>query len=194
MKIISYAVYKKMKQPNRILIYNMIFLIAFLLYGCKNDLDEAKKITLRENTSIEKITGVEIVYSERGSSRIVARAPEAFRYATDKPYMEFPKGITMKFLNEKEVESTLQAKYALVQEGNKLMIARNNVVVVNKKGERLDTEELIWDEEKEIIYSNSFVKITTDKEIIMGTGMTANQNFTNYVIKNISGTIKITQP
>ena len=71
------------------------------------------------------------------------------------------------------------------------MVARNNVVVINEKGEKLNTEELVWDEEKELIYSNAFVKITTKDEIIMGTGMTANQNFTNYVIKNISGIIRV---
>jgi hypothetical protein len=50
---------------------------------------------------------------------------------------------------------------------------------------------LIWDEEKKIIYSNSFVKITTSDEIIYGRGMTANENFTDYVIKNITGKIKV---
>lgn len=169
-----------------------LILLQFFL-GCKTNVDEAKKITMRVNTSIEKATKTEIVFSEHGVNRIVANAPELLRYAVEKPYMEFPKGIEMKFFNGNKVESTMTANYAIAQEGNKLMIARNNVVVVNEKGETLNTEELIWDEEKETIYSNAFVKITTQDEIIMGTGMTANQNFTNYVIKNISGIIKVKQ-
>jgi LPS export ABC transporter protein LptC len=167
------------------------FLLSLSVTGCKNDVEEAKKITTRVNTAIERATQVEIVFSEYGENRIVAFAPELIRYAVDKPYMEFTKGIEMKFYNKGNIESTLTANYAMAQEGNRLMVARNNVVVINEKGETLNTEELIWDEEKETIYTNTFVKITTSDEIIMGTGMTANQNFTNYVIKNISGIIKV---
>ena len=71
------------------------------------------------------------------------------------------------------------------------MTARDSVVVINNKGEIMNTDELIWDEDKKIIYSNSFVKIRTADEIIYGNGMTANENFTGYVIKNITGTIKV---
>lgn len=181
--------------PQMKVLFYLSFATTFLLffYSCKNDVGEVKKITLRTNTNIEKATNVEIVFSEHGISQIVANAPELLRYAVEKPYMEFPKGIVLKFYSNKKVESTMTANYAIAQEANKRMVARNNVVVVNDKGETLNTEELIWDEEQEIIYSNSFVKISTKDEIIMGTGMTANQNFTNYVIKNISGIIKVKQ-
>jgi hypothetical protein len=71
------------------------------------------------------------------------------------------------------------------------MTARNDVVVINKKGEKLNTEELIWDEQREQIYSNAFVKITTDDEIIMGNGLESNQTFTDYTVKHITGSIKV---
>ncbi|OJV23739.1 MAG: LPS export ABC transporter periplasmic protein LptC [Bacteroidetes bacterium 37-13] len=180
-------------QMKALLILCVTATLLSLFSSCKNDVDEAKKITLRTNTNIEKATNIEIVFSEQGVSQIVANAPELLRYAVEKPYMEFPKGIVLKFYSNKKVESTMTANYAIAQEGDKRMVARNNVVVINNKGETLNTEELIWDEAQEIIYSNAFVKISTKDEIIMGTGMTANQNFTNYVIKNISGIIKVKQ-
>ena len=64
-------------------------------------------------------------------------------------------------------------------------------MVVNKKGEQLNTEELYWDEKKETIYSEVFVKITTDEEIIMGEGFEADQNFTNYTLSKVTGQITI---
>ena len=76
-------------------------------------------------------------------------------------------------------------------EGKKRKILPAPFSVVNQKGEILNTDELIWDEDKKIIYSNSFVKITTPDEIIYGNGMTANENFTDYVIKHITGTIRV---
>ena len=48
-----------------------------------------------------------------------------------------------------------------------------------------------WDEEKKIIYSNTFVKIATADEIIYGNGMEASENFSDYTIKHITGKIKV---
>jgi LPS export ABC transporter protein LptC len=71
------------------------------------------------------------------------------------------------------------------------MELKYNVEVVNVKGEKLNTELLVWDEEKKKITSNAFVKITTAKEIITGNGLEANQDFTKYEIKDIIATIRL---
>lgn len=157
-------------------------------------MEEAKKVTSRANAQIEEGRGVTIRYSQQGNTKIEATAPEVTRFNTENPYMNFNKGIKILFFDgNKNIESTLTAKQATATEKTRQMIARNNVIVINNKGEQLNTEELIWDEEKQTIYSNEFVKITTKDEILMGTGMTANQNFTNYEIKNISGIIQVKQ-
>lgn len=165
---------------------------VLLLSSCKNDIDEARLITSRTNVNIEKGKGVEIRYSDFGKTRIRVESETATRYNTAKPYLEFSDGMKMTFYDANgEIENTLTARYATVVENSNEMTARDSVVVINRKGERLDTDELIWDEEKKIIYSNSFVKISTADEIIYGNGMMANQNFTDYTIKKISGTIKV---
>jgi LPS export ABC transporter protein LptC len=172
----------------------VLFLAFFLvcLSSCKNSLEEAKLIVSRANVRIEKGKDVVIKYSDAGVVRIQASGPTVTRYNTEKPYLEFSDGIEILFFNaEHNIESTLTAKYATAIENSKSMTARDSVVVVNNKGEVLNTDELIWDEEKKIIYSNSFVKITTPDEIIYGKGMTANENFTDYTIKHITGKIKV---
>jgi len=166
--------------------------LCFVCSSCKDELHKSGLITSKANVNIEKGKGVEINYSERGMVRIKAIAPTATRFNAAQPYFEFSDGIKLLFFNAiNDTESTLTAKYATAVENSHEMTARDSVVVINKKGEILNTDELIWDENKKIIYSNSFVKITTADEIIYGNGMTANQNFTDYVIKNITGTIKV---
>ena len=71
------------------------------------------------------------------------------------------------------------------------MEARKNVVVVNQKGDRLNTEHLIWDEKKQKLISDEFVKITTKDQIIYGDGFEANEDFTKYKIFKTRGTIPI---
>ncbi len=168
------------------------FLLLLLLSACSNDLGEAKLITSRANVNIEKGKEVEIKYTENGIPRIKAFGHTVTRFSAQKPYLEFSDGIILRFYTlSGEVENTLTAKYATMVENSNEMTARDSVVVINQKGERLDTDELIWDEDRKIIYSNSFVRISTGDEIILGKGMTANQNFSDYVIKSISGKIKV---
>jgi LPS export ABC transporter protein LptC len=155
-------------------------------------MEEVNKIISKANVNIEKGKDVEINYSDNGVVRIKAMGPTATRFNAEKPYLEFSDGIKIVFYNAgHQVESTLTAKRATAVENSHSMTARDSVVVINNKGEVLNTDELIWDEEKKIIYSNSFVKIATADEILYGNGMIANENFTDYTIKHITGKIKV---
>lgn len=166
--------------------------LSLFLIGCKNDLDDAKKITSRSNVNIERGKDIEIIYSSMGENKIKAFAPTLLRFNTEKPYVEFVDGVKINFYDKDgNVETSMTAKHATVQDGTSLMIARNDVVVTNLKGEKLNTEELVWDESRKQIYSNSFVKITTEDEILMGQGMESNETFTDYTIKKITGVIKV---
>ena len=68
------------------------------------------------------------------------------------------------------------------------MTAKDNVVLTSENGKRLETEELIWDEKKNKIYTDRKVKITTGKEVIEGEGFSSNPDFTEYTISKIHGT------
>jgi LPS export ABC transporter protein LptC len=155
-------------------------------------MDQAKLVTARANVNIEKGKNIEIKYSDYGNLKVVAKAKSMTRFNTEKPYMEFSDGIKVFFYDAShQVQTLMTAEYATAVESTNQMTARKNVEVVNAKGEKLNTEELIWDEQKKIMYSNAFVKITTADEIIYGTGMQANESFTDYVIKKITGKVKI---
>ncbi|MBK6833790.1 MAG: LPS export ABC transporter periplasmic protein LptC [Bacteroidetes bacterium] len=44
---------------------------------------------------------------------------------------------------------------------------------------------------KHKIYTDAYVEITTKREIIKGTGMEANEDFSEWEIKNVSGTLPL---
>ena len=169
-----------------------IFLALCMLTGCKNDLDEARLVSSRANVNIEQGKGVVINYSDHGKTKIKAEAKTVTRFNTEKPYLEFSDGIKVSFFStDGQVSTTMVADYASVVESSSVMTARKNVEVINAKGEKLNTEELIWDEQKKMLYSNAFVKISTADEIIYGNGMQANEDFSDYVIKKITGKVKV---
>ena len=172
--------------------YIFFILISVLFFSCENDIEKIKIITSKEKSPIESARNIEILYSDSGIVRTQIISPELNRYISDKPYLELPKGVKVLFFNDSmKVQSWLTANYAKKYEREKKMEAKNNVVVVNEKGDQLNTEHLIWDEQQEKIFSDAFVKITTADEIIYGDGLEANQNFTQYKIFNIKGTINL---
>ena len=70
------------------------------------------------------------------------------------------------------------------------MKASGNVVLDNKRN-KLETEELIWDERSQRIYTEKQVKITNQEETIFGEGFSSNADFTEYKISKIHGNLDI---
>jgi LPS export ABC transporter protein LptC len=104
------------------------------------------------------------------------------------------KGITGYFYNDSgKVESYLTAEKGISYQTEKITEVSQNVQVMNNKGERLNTEKLIWDQKKQIIYTDKFVRITTKNEVLTGDGMESKQDFSNWVIKKPRGVISLQQ-
>ncbi len=171
-----------------------ILLVVFsaFIFSCETDMSEIKKISSPDEAQVEVGKKIELLYSSQGKVRARLLAPELLRHRTKTPFSEMPKGLKMYFYNDSMVaESKLTAKYGVTYEKSNEMIVRDSVVVINLNGEKLETEELIWNEQTQKITSNKFVKIQTKDEIIYGDGLEANNDLTNYKIKKIRGTIHL---
>lgn len=176
--------------------YNgIIFIVALFMVlatGCENDIEKVKLLTSRDVLPVESAEGLEIIYSDSAKVKAKITANELNRYTGIQNYIEMPKGVKLEFYDDAlRVTSTLTADYAIRKEGEMLVEAKKNVVVVNEKNEKLNTEHLVWNERTKKIYSDEFVKITTADEIIYGNGLEADQDFSSYKIKKIKGTINI---
>ena len=78
--------------------------------------------------------------------------------------------------------------YKRQDENSKIMTATDSVVLTSYEGKKIETEELIWDENKNKIYTEKKVLITTKKEMIEGEGFESNPDFSKYSISKIQGT------
>ena len=169
-----------------------VVLCAFSFIACETNRDEVMAIGKKNIMPSETGKDITMMYSDSSVLKIRLQAPQMLTY--DKGVKEkvtiLPKGVFVVFYDDQGKETTtLKANYGVRYE--KHMDVKYDVEVVNVNGEKLNTEHLTWDEEKKKIISNSFVKITTAKEIIMGKGLESNQDFTQYEIKEITGSIKI---
>jgi hypothetical protein len=60
-----------------------------------------------------------------------------------------------------------------------------------EKGEKLNTEELFWDRNEQLIYSKKFVKLTTGEQVVTGDGLTSEEPFDELIIDNPKGTLEV---
>ena len=180
-----------MSLSKKIIIAVLFSFTGLAIFSCKDNKQELDTMMKKQAVfPSEEGKVVEILYTDSGLVQMRITAPVMNHYTTNvpEPYTEMPKGIIVEFFNDSgEVKTTMKANYAIRYEKNKRTEARKNVVVVNVNGEVLNTEKLNWDEVNKKIYTDAFVKITTKKDVLRGTGMEASQDFTDYEIRNISG-------
>jgi LPS export ABC transporter protein LptC len=137
---------------------------------------------------------ITLLYTDSSQLKIVLKANRMLVFDKNviEPFTVLSKGLFVTFFDENEkISSTLKAKYGVRFSRSKRMEAKYGVEVVNKQGQKLETEKLIWDEANKRIYTDAFVKITTNKEIITGKGLESNQDFTKYSLKEVTGTIQL---
>lgn len=166
-----------------------LFLCVFLFSNCKTDPEKVKAITRKDNLPLQTAHDIDVVYTDSAKIKIHLTAPQVEEFTGQNQHTVMSKGVRVEFFEDDgKVDSYLTANYAIRREREQLMEAKYDVVVINTKGEKLNTEHLIWDGVKRRIYTEAAVKITTADQIIMGTGLESDEMFNNYEIKNITGT------
>ncbi|MBK8778078.1 MAG: LPS export ABC transporter periplasmic protein LptC [Saprospiraceae bacterium] len=159
--------------------YCASILILAVFISCENDINLINEFN-RKKGNEEFVENVTMQYTDSGKLMVLLRAPLIKRtIQNNSAYQEFPKGIYCEFYDDStHIKATLTAKYAIRDENKRVMTARNQVHLVSAvDSTHLEGEELIWDENRQLIYSNKFVKWTRGKEVGTGFFFEADQSF-----------------
>jgi LPS export ABC transporter protein LptC len=176
-------------------VFYLLIAFVFLLPGCKNDLEKIQLFS--EEAMIPNLSGknVQVLRSDSGLLKFKLVAPEIKRYDNvEDPFVEFPKGIDIYFLDSvQQVKTHITAKYAIQYTEQHLYYARDSVVAENTEtGEWISSEEMYWDEKKGIVYSEKFTTIQRTDGIYYGRkGFEAQQDFSSWKLKKPQATLNI---
>ncbi|MEO6037465.1 MAG: LPS export ABC transporter periplasmic protein LptC [Saprospiraceae bacterium] len=167
--------------------------LSLLITACDGLRKENKQIFSPEDTQVVIAKDVEILYSDSAVLRVRVHGPLLYNFEDrENPRQEFPGGVKIEFLEpDLSVKSTLTSKTATRYPEKGQIIARDSVELNTIKQEKLETEELIWDEKTARIFTDKFVKVTKPGEIIYGYGLEAEQDFSYWLIKVPKGRIKV---
>lgn len=170
---------------------------AFWLFlaSCEKIKKETRQVITENDVAIEVAKDVEILYSDSAVVRVKVSGPTLLNVNDrDDPRQEFPDGIRFDFLQpDLTVRSVMTARSAVRQQEKGLITVRDSVVLTTIKQEKLETEELTWDEKSAKIRTEKFVKVSQPGEVVYGFGLEATQDFSYWKILVPKGRIKVQQ-
>ncbi|HEY3401946.1 MAG TPA: LPS export ABC transporter periplasmic protein LptC [Ohtaekwangia sp.] len=171
--------------------YLFVFLIALVFSSCgKQELKEPVEYTGPQR----EVENIEMFYLENQHVKVKLFADLVYEFANGD--REFPKGIYLEFYQEgtNTLESTLKANHAFFSKEKNQWRGQGKVEVKNvAKKEQLNTEELFWTPATKKIFTEKFVTIRQQEDVIYGTGLNANQDLTDYIITNPYGDLEVSE-
>lgn len=182
------------RHRNKFLIGCLGLMMMTFFYSCKsNNLEELPDFDARKSLRNDYAEKVKFIITKHATNPTTIESDIFIQNNDAKPsYIDLKNNLKLTTYNsELNSESTITADIARYYPDNGNVIVRNNVVVINAKGERMETEELIWNQSLERFYTEKFVKITMDDQVIYGDGLEANQDFTWFKITQQRGTIPV---
>ena len=158
-----------------------------LLFSCENDIKKVQDFGKRK-MGVEEGKNIESIFSQGGNLRADLKAPLMLRYLLDSPRVEFPNSVHVDFYDSAaHIESQLFAKYGRYVENEGKVFLRDSVIVFNIKQDTLWCNELWWDQNRQVLYTDKHIRLFKHdpRQLIYGQGLTADQNFKWFTITKI---------
>ncbi len=173
----------------------VMILMTGILFSCVNDLETIQRVTYDPNAPEETSRELYVLYTDSGYPKLEINSKIAETYLKPKHIVKFRKGLKVLFYSGKgEVTSRLTAKYGEIDHETGIVTVRDSVIFENfKTKQTLETEELFWNQNDTLIYTDKNVVIKSEGEGVtgMGKGLKTDHSFTRYEIKEPTGSIKI---
>lgn len=168
------------------------FCFCLFFSECKNDPNQIRILTGKDNHE-EKFEGITGIYSKKGKTKARLFAKEYIKHTTaNPPYSELNKNLRMEFYDDSgKLEHVLTADSCRFYDASQNAIVWGNVKIISTTGQQLYTEELIWNKSISRFFTEKTVKIITGTEVLEGSGLEANEDFTWYQITHPNGAVQV---
>lgn len=176
----------------------LAFWVVFGLVGCNKEdtLKEAAPSTY--NGPVMEVEKLSVMLSDSGKVSISLTAAKQLKMQNEDEV--YPESVYVTFFDDKGVPySTLRGDSARYIKAENLYRVMGNVFFFNRTAQQsLASELLLWNPMTRRIYTDQKVTINTPTEKIVGVGMNADQDFTQFQMKKVTGIFQVdslvTQP
>lgn len=166
-----------------------VLLGAGIFFSCENDLKEVDRIARMDELPQETMEEVTLIYSDSGQTRAILETPLINKYYRPKEKMEFPEGLKLTFYQPgKVMESQLTSRYGLLDQAERHLVVRNNVVFINFiRKDTLNTELLNWSQDSAKVFTDKLVVVRGKDGVFTSKGgLKAGEAFDWYEFNNVA--------
>ena len=165
---------------------------CFFISSCENDpkmIDDWSK----KKEMVEVGKNIEAYLSQESKVKAKLTAPLMLRHEADTLYTEFPKSLHVDFYDDStKIESWVDSKHGKYFENMDKVYLWDSVVVINIKGDTLKSQDLWWDKNKELFYTDKYAEyLRKDKQIYPGKGLEATQDFKRITFREPTGIVQV---
>ena len=175
------------------MVRRMLFplIIAFAACGCEDKIEPSVMNSVDSGTLPQQESwNSAITVSDSGRITAIIHAGYIRVYELSRQTL-MSEGVRVRFFNpEGKQTSVLTSEEGSVDEGTNNLEAHKNVVVVSSDSSRMKTEQLYWDNQRQLIFTTAYVEITTPKERIQGHGFESDQSLKHYRVFRVTGQSK----
>lgn len=175
--------------------------IASFVVSCGNKLGETSGL-LNGETPMQSIEDMFAVQTSNGNVQMRMEAKLMEHFVTDSgSYDAFPKGLAVfSYTDEGLLESIIvadKARHNVPSDKSKdeLWAAYGDVIIHNVINQQtMETDTIYWDQTKQEIYTDSYVKMYTKDDFMQGYGMRSDDHARNAILHNpFDGYAKVVQ-
>jgi len=166
-----------------IIIFGVLCLGIWSL-SCKENSEDSPS---NQRELILEIKNISLLFSD--SAVIKGRLEAPIQYDYDNGDRDFPDGILIDFFDENDaIKSSVKADKCFYEKDLDIYTLVNHVVLTDmEKNQTMTTELLYWKPAEKRIFTDKYVKIESEEEILEGIGLEADQDFKNYTILQPKG-------
>ena len=170
----------------------IVFTMSIFISACKND-ERAIEDWSKKKVMVDVGKNIEGYLSQEGKVKARLASPLMLKYETDTVYALFPKTLHVDFYNDSsKIETRLDSKHGKYFETLNKVYLWDSVIVINVKGDTLKSNDLWWDQNKKLFYTDNYAEYRTkDKQIFPGKGLEAAQDFSRITFKQPIGTVEV---
>ncbi|QEE49225.1 LPS export ABC transporter periplasmic protein LptC [Flavobacterium alkalisoli] len=161
--------------------YKLLFGLSVLglLASCESNLRDVQRMNEVAFSPIGQSEDINLKYTDSGKVKAILVSPLMLDYSNlEYGFNEFPKGVHVTLLDEKNTKSYVESDYAVSYNKTKIIDLQGNVKLTSSDGKYLETEQLYYDQVNEWFYTEKKFKFTDiDGSYYEGPGIDFSKDF-----------------
>jgi LPS export ABC transporter protein LptC len=172
----------------RVAVVATLIFLLFNFFGCAEKIKPSVLATQDSQTLPQQESwNSTITVSDSGRVTAIIIAGNVRVYEMSQ-ITQLSQGMRVLFFNPQGIQtSVLTSEEGSVDEITNNLEARKNVHVVSSDSSHMKTEQLYWDNARQLIHTPDYVEITTETDKLQGHGFESDQSLKHYRIFKVTG-------